>query len=56
MCMNVKNVKVLIQTIEIAKNNNDEEMFDKNIKKLGKELSGVIVGEIDYDALIHSFL
>ena len=56
MCFDPEKVKDLITRAQQAVKDKYEPEFDFVIKELEKELTGVVIGVIDTDALVHSFL
>ena len=47
-------IRLIVEAQRMVQKN--EQAFDRTIKTLAKELQGICDGEIDLDALIHSFL
>lgn len=56
MCMTPSKVVQLILELQESVSKLDRKTFDEKIQLLASELKKVTDGEIDMDALIHSFL
>ena len=56
MCLKVNETIFLLTAAQKAYAERREEDFDNYIQLLAKALEGVVIGEIDMDALIHSFI
>ena len=56
MCMTPSKVIRLILEIQESVSKLDKKTFDEKIQLLATELKKVTDGEIDMDALVHSFL
>jgi len=54
--MDPDRVKTLITCCQEAYDAEAVQLFDRHVRELAKALDGVVIGEIDWDALVHSFI
>jgi len=55
MCLRVNETVFLLTAAQKAHTELRWEDFENYCKLLEKELKGIVIGEIDWDALVHSF-
>ena len=56
MCFEPEEMKKNIDECIKAHKDENQVLFEQSIKKLEKQLQGVVLGEVDTDALVHSFM